>query len=114
MQSRGADASPWDVSIGLAVICSLLSNFMSNTATTAVMSPFVIEWAKMIGDRSLTYVIIDIIASNICFVTPISTPPITMTLPEGYRFKDYSIVGGVFNILSLVASAVCIPLIYGF
>ena len=110
----GSQASPWLVSLAIALICSLLSNTMSSTATAAVMTPFVIGLANSMGVRPLTYVIIVIISLNVCFTTPINTPPITMTLSAGYRFKDYVIVGGLLNILALTASVICIPLIYGF
>ena len=110
----GAHASPWIASLAIAIICSLLSNVMSTTATAAVMTPFVIGLANSMGVRPLTYVIMVIISVNVCFTTPINTPPITMTLSAGYRFKDYIIVGGLLNILALTVSAICVPLLYGF
>jgi anion transporter len=110
----GPDATPWAIAIAIALASSLLGNVMSHTATAAVMTPFVIELAKGVGVRPLTFVIIVVITCNICYATPMSTPPLTMTLTGGYRFKDYTLVGGALNIIALAVSAICIPLIYGF
>jgi di/tricarboxylate transporter len=54
-----------------------------------------------------------IIGSNLAFATPVSTPPITMTLVAGYRFMDYMKVGGLFNLLTVIFASFTIPFIYG-
>ena len=43
----------------------------------------------------------------------VATPPLTMTMVGGYRFTDYTKVGGLYNLLSLIAAALLIPLAYG-
>lgn len=37
-----------------------------------------------------------------------------MTMTAGYRFKDYTIVGGLFNLLSLIVACILIPILYPF
>ena len=67
---------------------------------------------KQIEDYNVKGVVMAVaIAANIGYATPISTPPITMTLSAGYRFKDYVKVGGLLNLLAIVLMIALLPLI---
>jgi len=55
-----------------------------------------------------------VIAANISYATPVSTPPMTMTLPAGYRFTDYIKVGGLFTILAYLLVIALFPFILNF
>ena len=101
------------IGVLILVICALASNFMSNTAITAIMTPFAISLALRIGIDPIPLVVMTIIGSSLAFATPVSTPPMTMTLIAGYRFMDYVKVGGLLNLLVVVMAAITIPFIYG-
>lgn len=110
----GANASPWVLAIAIGVLCCVLSNFMSNTAVATIMATFGIESATIIGVSPFSLALIAVVCSNLAFSTPIGCTPMTMSLQGGYRFKDYTIVGGVYNVLALIATVVVTPLVYGF
>jgi di/tricarboxylate transporter len=40
-----------------------------------------------------------------------STPPMTMTLAGGYRFKDYIKMGGLYNVLAYILIILLFPLV---
>lgn len=109
----GSAATPYMIFCMFVLLASVLSVFMSNTATAAILVPIAITVAQGLGSNPTLFVVGVVIASGLDFVSPVGTPPITMTLSGGYRFNDYIIVGGLFNLLCLVISVIALPLIYG-
>ena len=109
----GQGASPMLVSAVIIVLCALMGNVMSHTATSAIMTPFAIAIGMAMGVDPIPLVIMVIIGCNLAFATPISTPPLTMVLVGGYRFSDYIKVGGLFNLLAVIVAIFTIPFLYG-
>lgn len=108
----GAGAKPVVICTVLIVMASIMGNLMSHTATVAVLTPLGISMANTVAVSPIAFVIGIIIGSNLAFATPIATPPLTMTLVGGYRFTDYTKVGGLLNIILLVFTIILVPLIY--
>jgi len=106
-------ANPAIVCAVLIFIAAVLSNVMSNTATVALLVPLAIDVALNMGVDPIIFVISIVVAGNLAFTTPISTPPMTMILVGGYRFSDYVKVGGLFNLIAVIFAMVLIPIIYG-
>jgi len=98
----GDKASPWLLCSILALTSVLLTNFMSSTATSAILLPIAVLTAAELGYDVKIVAMSVAIATNIGYATPISTPPLTMTLPAGYRFMDYVKYGGLFNLLAYI------------
>ncbi len=109
----GESASGWITFAVLVLIAVLLGNVMSHTATVAMLTPICIHIAQTLNLDPITFVIGIVIGANLAFATPVGTTPITMTLAGGYRFKDYVIVGGAFNIIAYLCAIITIPLFYG-
>lgn len=109
----GPEANPALMCAALIILASILGNVMSHTATVAVLTPIAISLAAALSTQPITYVIGVVIGSNLAFATPIATPPLTMTLCAGYRFLDYSKVGGALNVVTVLFAAAAIPVIYG-
>jgi len=107
----GADASPWLVLAGLTLVVVILSNFMSATATAALFLPVAISIAVQMSMDVRSVVLAIVIAANISYATPVSTPPMTMTLSAGYRFIDYVKFGGLFNLLAYLLVIALFPLV---
>ena len=110
----GEYANPYLVFGVLVIVASLLSTTMSNTATAVIMAPMAIAIAQSMGFNPVTFAIGIIFGCNYDFFTPIGTPPLTMTLSGGYRFTDYTKVGGLFNVIAIAFTIFVIPLVYGF
>lgn len=109
----GSGANPVTICLVLLVTSAALGNIMSHTATAAVLTPLAISLDTGLGVDPIPYVVTVVIGCNLAFATPVATPPLTMTMVGGYRFTDYTKVGGLYNLLSLIAAALLIPLAYG-
>ena len=109
----GSGANPVTICLVLLVTSAALGNIMSHTATAAVLTPLAISLGTGLGVDPIPYVVTVVIGCNLAFATPVATPPLTMTMVGRYRFTDYTKVGGLYNLLSLIAAALLIPLAYG-
>jgi len=107
----GDGVTPWLLCATLALVAVVLGNFMSSTATAALLVPIAISMALTLGYDVKSAVMAVVIAANISYATPVSTPPMTMTLVAGYRFMDYVKVGGLFTILAYVLIIALFPFI---
>ena len=110
----GTDVNPWLLTAALAFIAVLLTNFMSSTATAALLIPIAATIAMQLGFDVKSVVMSVVIAGNISYATPVSTPPMTMTLAAGYRFMDYVKIGGLFTLLAYALIVLLFPLILNF
>lgn len=107
----GSNASAWLVLSLLALIAVILGNFMSSTATAALLIPISVSIALQMGFDVHAIVLGVVVACNISYATPVSTPPMTMTLSAGYKFTDYLKFGGLFNVLSYLLLIALFPLV---
>jgi anion transporter len=107
----GDGASPWLICAGLALVAIILGNFMSATATAGLLVPIAVSIALQMNIDVKSVVVAVVIACNISYATPMSTPPMTMTLSAGYRFIDYIKFGGLFNILAYLLAIALFPLV---
>ena len=97
------------------IVTGVLTNFMSNTALAAMMTPIYIENAKSMGVSPIPFVIaIGCVATNLACATPVGTPACTQTLPAGYKYMDYMKIGGPLCIILIIAAAVLCPIMYTF
>ena len=103
--------TPWLLCAVLALIAVILTNFMSSTATAALLLPIGVFSAVELGYDVRSVAMAVAIAASIGYATPMSTPPMTMTLTGGYRFKDYIKVGGLYNVLAYILVVLLFPLV---
>lgn len=96
---------------GLLVI-TVLTQFMSNTALAAMMTPIYIAIALQMGISPVPFVIMVACATNIACSTPVGTPCVTQTLPAGYSYMDYVKVGGPLFIILVIAACFIFPVVY--
>ncbi|GAB7079003.1 SLC13 family permease [Megalodesulfovibrio paquesii] len=102
----------------MAVVCALtaiVTNFMSNTATAALMAPLAVPIATQGGVSPLPLLMGIAMSASACFLTPIATPPNTIVLgPGNYRFMDYFKAGWPLQVISFIMCVTIIPLIWPF
>lgn len=97
------------------IVTTILTNFMSNTALAAMMTPIYIQIANSLGVSPVPFVIaIGCVATNLACATPVGTPACTQTLPAGYKYMDYMKIGGPLCIVLIIAAAVLCPIMYSF
>ncbi len=111
----GSDASPMLVTAALFALSAGLTQFMSNTACTALLAPIAIGIAKGLGASPHAVMMAVGVAASCAFSTPVGTPPNTLVLgPGGYRFIDYVKAGSGLMLVCLLVSMVVIPLVWPF
>lgn len=111
----GADPSPYLIVAILFIVSAGLGNFMSNTATAALLCPIGLAIAKGLGADPRAVVLTIAIAASCVFMTPVGTPPNTLVLgPAGYRFMDYVKVGWPMTLISLVLVVILMPFFWPF
>jgi di/tricarboxylate transporter len=94
-----------DPVVSLAVILiatMILSDFMNNAATAAVMAPIGISTAEQLGASTDTFLMAVAMGASCAFLTPIGHQNNTLILgPGGFRFGDYWRVGAPLEIVVL-------------
>lgn len=108
----GASVHPMLVLSVIAVLSSLLGNLVSASAATPILAPICLYMAPQIGMDPRALIIAVVVFSSIVYTSPTSTPPNTMPLVAGYRYMDYVKVGGLLNLVSVVALILMYPLMY--
>ena len=90
-------------------ICYLLSNFISNSATAALLMPILAVVCGAMGDKLApiggtgTVLIGVAIAASSAMILPISTPPNALAFATGYvKQGDMSKVGIIMGVISMV------------
>ena len=102
----GVNASVPLLTIVIAVLCSVLTNFMSNNATAAMLCPICIPMAIALGISPVPWVILIAATSNFAIATSYGTAVNIQILPAGYKFMDFVKIGGPLLIISIIV--VCI------
>ena len=111
----GSNPNPYVLTAVLFLISNILTQFMSNTASAALLAPIGISIAQEVGCDPKPVLMALGIAASMAFATPMATPPNTLVLgPGNFTFNDYVIVGVPMCLLSWVACVVIIPIFWPF
>ena len=111
----GSNPNPYVLTTVLFLISNILTQFMSNTASAALLAPIGISIAQSIGVDPKPVLMALGIAASMAFATPMATPPNTLVLgPGNFTFNDYVKVGVPMCLLSWVACVVIIPIFWPF
>ena len=111
----GDNPSPYVLTFVIFMLCCVMTNFMSNTATAALMAPLALPIAVGGGISPLPLMMGICMSASACFLTPIATPPNTIVLTPGrYTFLDYMKAGWPLQIISLALCVFVIPMIWPF
>lgn len=111
----GGTPSPMMVTIVLFLLSRGLTQFMSNTASAALLCPIGIAIAKQLGASPHAVLMAIAVAASCAFATPVGTPPNTLVLgPGGYRFNDYVKAGTGLVVVSFIVSILVIPMVWPF
>ena len=111
----GQNPNPIVLCAVLYLISNVLTQFMSNTASAALLAPIGISIAQTIGADPKPVLMSIGIAASMAFATPMATPPNTLVLgPGGFSFNDYVKVGVPLCLITFVASVIIIPIFWPF
>ena len=111
----GDNASPFLLLVVVFVLACVMTNFMSNTATTALLVPISISIAQGMGADPSAVVMATVIGGSCAYATPIGMPANTMVLaPGGYKFTDSVKAGLPLILVSTVVSLILLPVFFPF
>ena len=110
----GSNPNPYVLTGVLFLISNVLTQFMSNTASAALLAPIGISIAQSIGADPKP-VLMALGIASCAFATPMATPPNTLVLgPGNFSFNDYAKVGVPMCVISLIVCLVVIPIVWPF
>lgn len=107
----GQNASVSLLTVVIAVLCSVLTNFMQNNATAAMLCPICIPMALALGISPVPWVILIAATSNFAIATSYGTAVNIQILPAGYKFMDFVKIGGPLLIISIIVVSLTANLI---
>lgn len=111
----GENPNPIILLLVIFVVGCTLTNFMSNTATTALMVPIAVSLAQSLGADPRSMIIATVISCSCAYATPIGMPANTMVVGlGGYKFNDYVRSGLPLIGVSFVICMVLLPILYPF
>ena len=111
----GKNPSPMMLLFVIFVVSCVLTNFMSNTATTALMVPIAVSMSDILGADPRAVVIATVIAGSCAYATPIGMPANTMVVGlGGYTFKDYVKSGLPLILVSFALCMILLPILFPF
>ena len=111
----GSNPNPIVLCAVLYLISNVLTQFMSNTASAALLAPIGISIAQSIGADPKPVLMAIGIAASMAFATPMATPPNTLVLgPGSFTFNDYVKVGVPLCVICFIVSVIIIPIFWPF
>ncbi len=100
---------------GIFFTTSVMTLFISNTATAVLMAPIALASATSYGVSPLPFLFAVTLGASLCFASPFSTPPNALVMPAGqYTFMDYVKVGAPLQLLLGILMIFILPLIFPF
>ena len=111
----GENPSPYVLTFVVLLLCCVMTNFMSNTATTALMAPICLSIAQGMGADPRAVLMACVIGGSAAYATPIGMPANTMVVGAGnYKFMDYVKAGLPLIVIALVVSMIVLPIAFPF
>ena len=100
---------------GIYFTTSLLTMFISNTATAVLMAPIALVAAQQVGVSPYSFLFAVTLGASMCFASPFSTPPNALVMKAGqYTFMDYVKVGLPLQVIIGVVMTFVLPLLFPF
>lgn len=109
----GENPNPYILIGGVFLLSTILTQFMSNTATAGMLAPIVISIAQGIDADPRAIVMAVAVGASCAFMTPIGTPANTMVMiPGKLKFTDWLRVGTPLVIIGLILVVVILPIVW--
>lgn len=109
------DYGPLVLMAGIYFTTSLLTMFISNTATAVLVAPIALQSAIAINVSPYPFLLAVTVGASMCFASPFSTPPNALVMPAGkYTFMDYVKVGLPLQIVMGIVMVFILPLLFPF
>lgn len=101
--------------IGVYLTTSIMTMFISNTASTVLLAPIALSAAIQLDANPFPFLFAVAVGASMCFASPFSTPPNALVMSAGrYRFSHYLKVGLPLQMIIGVVMIVVLPLLFPF
>lgn len=101
------------VLLALFAVIAVLTQFMSDAATTALFAPVAVALAQALGQAPEPYVVTVAMASVVAFLTPIGHHGNLLIYGPGrYQFADFTRVGAPLTVLAALIVAFMVPIVW--
>ncbi|MCA9902125.1 MAG: SLC13 family permease [Anaerolineales bacterium] len=106
---------PRGIMVGLFLLTTVLTAFMSNAAAAVLVAPIAIQSSVTLGIDPHAFVMGTAIAASNSFVTPIGHQACVLVYgPGGYRFFDFARVGLPLTIVIWILMTIFLPIFFPF
>ena len=100
---------------GIYFTTSLLTMFISNTATAVLMAPIALASAQSASISPVPLLFAVAVSASMCFASPFSTPPNALVMKAGrYTFMDYVRVGLPLQLIMGLVMVLILPMLFPF
>lgn len=109
------DAGPWVLLSIVLLLCSALTEFLSNNAVAVLITPVAINIASHLGLDARPFLMAVVLGASASFATPIGYQTNTLVYGAGgYRFSDFLRIGLPLNLLAWLLGSLLIPVFWPF
>lgn len=106
---------PMALLAGIYLTTSVMTLFISNTATAVLLAPIALQSAQQMGVSPVPMLFAVAVGASMCFASPFSTPPNALVMPAGnYTFMDYIKVGLPLQAAIGIIMVLTLPLLFPF
>lgn len=104
---------PLGVLGGIFLLSALITQPMSNAAAVVLMVPIAIDAALSLGANVQPFVLATVIGASTSFLTPVGHKANVLVFgPGGYKFFDYTRVGGPLTLVIFTVLMLTLPVIW--
>ena len=104
---------PVAVLAGIYLATSILTMFISNTATAVLFAPIALKTALELSVSPYPFLFAVTVAASMCFASPFATPPNALVMSAGrYKFMDYIKVGLPLQVIIGIVMILVLPLLF--
>ncbi len=105
--------NPLVVMTAVCLVATVVTAFISNTATGAIFFPIIYNAALSLGCNPLPFCVALMISVSSSYATPIGSPThMLVYAPGAYRFSDFLKVGLLMNAVILVATIFIVNIVF--
>lgn len=109
----GTNANPYVITAVFFLLVMVMTQFLSNISTMALMAPIAISIAQSVNVPPLAMAVVVATAVNAAFLTPVGTQSLTVIAAPGhYKFTDFFKVGLPIAIINFVIVMVLVPVLW--
>jgi len=106
---------PRAVLLGLALLTTIFTQIISNTATTVIIAPVALAAARGLDISPYAFLMGVAIAASLAFASPVASPSNTLVMGAGnYRFGDYAKIGVPMIVIMLLLMVLILPFLWPF